>query len=535
MARNQSGRSYFGQTVEPDVGDIIRRSVRKTMLTALGSVLVACSGVFLIGVCLHVLAGLLGLIGMKMKDSPTAVVVVGTGVGVFGLFLFAVGTIMVFYYGKLLLRGERLILGGRFFQSLSKEKEAQFQLPWDNIGTIELRVVDTEYVRREFIIIDLIAPDRADTILDPEATRNDFQSHVALRDHYEIPLRDLYTELRDRWMAVRYTAPPAGEPDPQSLARERLSRKRRKSTGPLRVMLLLVFVAGGLSLGLCCFVGFAWYMQASKNADKPSSPGAEVKPRETIPKLPVPKPTDTKSSGPGGTGPWMPRPPKLEAVPAAPTQYAGLVGYRPLDEGNGTRTADTVKGATAEMVGGLWIDGVRGKAVLFDGKADYIDLGEGMQLNFADRAPFSLSLWVATQQGAGTFFSMRNAGNGGPVVCLAVAGKALLVTLRSDGPEFGEVRASGGVLNDGEWHHVALVRGPDGIVAVYVDGQRIGQLKGDRAAGALTTNLRALGSERYLAIKGGFGPAYFGGAVDDLAIYDRALIEQEVKELAGRR
>jgi hypothetical protein len=44
-----------------------------------------------------------------------------------------------------------------------------------------------------------------------------------------------------------------------------------------------------------------------------------------------------------------------------------------------------------------------------------------------------------------------------------------------------------------------------------------------------------LGSERYVATTSGFGTPYFNGAVDDLAIFNRALTEQEIKELAGRR
>jgi hypothetical protein len=237
-----------------------------------------------------------------------------------------------------------------------------------------------------------------------------------------------------------------------------------------------------------------------------------------------------------GAPPWTPAAPKLDFTPPAASKFDGLIGYWPLDEGKGTVAANNGgKGAAAKVVGGWWINGVRGKAVLFDGKADYINLGDAAALNLGDRTAFTLSLWVAAKDPNGTVFAMRNYGDGGPVLNLSVQNGALYLVLRSDGPESNELRGNGKFIQDSQWHHIGLVREAGGIYTLYIDGKQFNQLAGGRADGPFTTNLRTLGCERYQVLKG-FGQAsYFNGAVDEVAIFGRALAESELKELAGRR
>src|SRR5262249_30869188 len=110
-----------------------------------------------------------------------------------------------------------------------------------------------------------------------------------------------------------------------------------------------------------------------------------------LPEVPVPKPPDER-----GAPPWTPQPPRFQVSPADATKLQGLVAYWALDEGKGTQVADkSGRSPAGKVVGGWWIDGVRGKAVLFDGRADYLDLGESPALNIGDKQPFTLSLWVA--------------------------------------------------------------------------------------------------------------------------------------------
>src|SRR5206468_869120 len=139
----------------------------------------------------------------------------------------------------------------------------------------------------------------------------------------------------------------------------------------------------------------------------------------------------------------------------------------------------------------------------------------------------TLSLWLAATDRGGTVFSMRNSGDGGPVLDLDVQRGTLQWIARSDGPEINELRCTGKAIGDGQWHHVALVRTASGTFALYIDGGLVNSTSGGRSTGPLTTNLRTLGCERYHVLRGGGSSPYFGGAVDEFALFNRDLTAAE--------
>ena len=61
---------------------------------------------------------------------------------------------------------------------------------------------------------------------------------------------------------------------------------------------------------------------------------------------------------------------------------------------------------------------------------------------------------------------------------------------------------------------------------------------GTQSKGAITTDLRALGSERYWVKqgrKGGDGAsAYLEGSIDEVCVFDRVLTTEEVRTIAGQ-
>ncbi|MBL7153084.1 MAG: LamG domain-containing protein [Phycisphaerae bacterium] len=90
-------------------------------------------------------------------------------------------------------------------------------------------------------------------------------------------------------------------------------------------------------------------------------------------------------------------------------------------------------------------------------------------------------------------------------------------------------------VDDGEWHHVAGVF-DNGTAIAYVDGANDAEAANGTTYGSGTTRFGYLcvGSESS-AFDGSKGPTnYFGGTLDDVRIYDRALSAQEMKVLAGR-
>jgi hypothetical protein len=86
----------------------------------------------------------------------------------------------------------------------------------------------------------------------------------------------------------------------------------------------------------------------------------------------------------------------------------------------------------------------------------------------------------------------------------------------------------------GAWFHVAVVQKADGRRTLYLDGVPIGRSNKSRPAalGGGTSRLTIGG-----AVNGpdpGVADERFSGALDELAIYARALDESEVRALAGR-
>jgi len=101
--------------------------------------------------------------------------------------------------------------------------------------------------------------------------------------------------------------------------------------------------------------------------------------------------------------------------------------------------------------------------------------------------------------------------------------------VRANGSVFGEVYLKA-LITDQIWHHLAMVRKPDGHVVVFLDGKQVDQGNGGNTAGSITTDLRAIGGD----LRPGFAPPRYEGAVDELCIFGRDLSADEIAALAGK-
>jgi hypothetical protein len=105
----------------------------------------------------------------------------------------------------------------------------------------------------------------------------------------------------------------------------------------------------------------------------------------------------------------------------------------------------------------------------------------------------------------------------------------------------GETRLADPPLNNGQWHHVALVVMPNARtlahVRVYVDGQRRDWAVAAAAEKEITARMgiygmSLAGPHRPVWKKGKLGPfTAFEGAIDDFAAWYRALSDAEIKQL----
>ena len=168
--------------------------------------------------------------------------------------------------------------------------------------------------------------------------------------------------------------------------------------------------------------------------------------------------------------------------------------------------------------------GREGKSLFFDGVDDYIQIPN--YKGITDTASRTCAAWIKTTKTPGEIISWGE---------VAVGGK-WIVRVNETGSLRAEVQ-SGYVygttpINDGNWHHVAVVLEDDGSpdiseVRLYVDGQQ------ETLAEVSARSVYTLPAQDVRI--GGFymGDRYFKGHIDDVRIYSRAVSADEIGIMAG--
>ena len=213
----------------------------------------------------------------------------------------------------------------------------------------------------------------------------------------------------------------------------------------------------------------------------------------------------------------------------------GLVGWWPFngnandESGNGNH--GTVNGAT------LTADrnGNTNSAYSFDGIPARIDIGSIQNSEIILGAPntsWSVSAWVNKNNYNGTLaFSDYNsvAGNTNPgenditfATHLSVEGGLAYVSMRSNAVEFG---TQGGSITNNQWHHISFTAS-NGALNLYVDGSLVSSVMYNSSLNYFENPFYRIGAGMW---NGNYGPSH--GLVDDIAIYNRALSQEEITVL----
>ena len=209
----------------------------------------------------------------------------------------------------------------------------------------------------------------------------------------------------------------------------------------------------------------------------------------------------------------------------------GPIGYWKFDDGIGTTPVDSSGyGNDGAFVGDpVWTDGQRGGALEFDGD-DQVCV-EDLDIDTADGAETTVSLWMNWDGNAINTMPFAWSGAyglwiwaGDPVGCIGfrstVGGDMIGITF--DKEEWTNT-----------WIHVAAVFTNDTPdihnVQLYINGQQqqLSLLWGTPVASAVS-------SEAFISGWGESNYYRFGGAIDDVRIYDRALSAAAVQEIMGQ-
>jgi len=209
-----------------------------------------------------------------------------------------------------------------------------------------------------------------------------------------------------------------------------------------------------------------------------------------------------------------------------------MLAYLPLDETSGSTARDATgngnDGALAPLgaSGPRHVLGKRGRCLHFDGRDDRMSIQD---FSYSPDADHTVAFWFkARPSGSSGYRYMFSHGPAGAPSSLNTYFLESSGTLRTS-LAFKNDLSGRSVLDvtddarDGHWHHYAVSASARGLTRIYLDGREVAVsfLAGDRTdpGGALLLGGRSdLDPDRF-----------YGGALDELRIWDRALTAAEVR------
>ncbi|MBI4028419.1 MAG: LamG domain-containing protein [Verrucomicrobia bacterium] len=220
---------------------------------------------------------------------------------------------------------------------------------------------------------------------------------------------------------------------------------------------------------------------------------------------------------------------QLETGLAEDHSSKGLIVFYRFDENSGAVTADkSGKGNNGAIEGATWTKGKPGSALKFNGKDSYVDCGPLAGLN--DIKALTIEMWVYRERsGINQYLFYQNydglglsdpSGKGQYMLMSNYTGK-WLPAVQSD---------EAAPMN--EWTHLAITWDLEsGEAIIYYDGVKKGSAKNEKAK-AIAGDLVVLGAIKMTA-PGSREATFeypFEGSLDEFAIYNRVLSQEEIEK-----
>jgi len=204
-----------------------------------------------------------------------------------------------------------------------------------------------------------------------------------------------------------------------------------------------------------------------------------------------------------------------------------LLAHWPLDESVGGVAKDVVgQGHPGKVFGARPVSGAVGGALEFDGRDDYVSLG-----NFGPQETFTLAFWVKPDPSAAGKDEWQGlVSSDGPweqgVLHVALRKGHVEVFLHAGGR--GRVHLQSRVLSPGPWHHVALTADTrQHSMRLFLDGEEEASNQVPTEIAKILLDHQVIGRESNANVP----QRYFRGAIDDVRIYRRALEDPEITVL----
>jgi len=212
-----------------------------------------------------------------------------------------------------------------------------------------------------------------------------------------------------------------------------------------------------------------------------------------------------------------------------------------FDEGSGTTALDSSgNNHSATLVGATYVLGHSNSALSFNGTNTYAftsdalaggTLATGLDIGTRD---WTTAAWVMTTNSGMVLTKMGYVGGTNPDAWgMSISANGTLggVLHKSNVGTINIFAGDGKLVNDGQWHHIAVVFNRSGNMLRYVDGAVTGtQNSLASLAGQSLDNTNQL---RIGARDQSGDEVYFRGRIDDARVYARALSSDEIAALAG--
>ncbi len=224
---------------------------------------------------------------------------------------------------------------------------------------------------------------------------------------------------------------------------------------------------------------------------------------------------------------------------------ANLAAYLPLDEGSGITAYDlTANGNNGTLGGGVpaneptWtavtLAGLTGPnaalgspnptigaALSFNGSNNYVQLPATGFSNFSNGLTFEVWAYPTSVASYQRFFDFGN-GAGSDNLLLARSGTSNDLVFQSyNGTTAGALIYAPNAIQLNTWQHFAVVLQPSGLVTLYKNGVAIGE-----GYSAVPRNVNR--TLNYLGHSNWSSDGYYGGRLDDVRVYNRALSATEI-------
>jgi hypothetical protein len=207
----------------------------------------------------------------------------------------------------------------------------------------------------------------------------------------------------------------------------------------------------------------------------------------------------------------------------APLEWYGAVAYWKFDETTGTTAYDSIENNDGNLTNGpLWTSGKYENGIMFDGMDDYVNVGNVVSLKPTDAV--SISAWINYKghPPANTLDGIIGYNDGSNFGYQIRYFGVWQFVLRNGSTT---ISANGGTITANEWHHLVGTYNRT-HANFYVDSIL-------KQTSLLIAPIVYPSTSLFIG-KVGSWTSYFNGTIDEVAIWNRSLSDQEVAKLYSK-